>query len=127
MSPHDHGHEPGPVPGATADDPAKPTFGEPWQAEALALSMALKDHGYCTAEEWSRTLSAEIENARGRGEAVDGTTYYAHVLAAVERLVCEKGLASRAALHERRQSWEEAYLTTPHGEPVVLSTAKRSS
>jgi nitrile hydratase accessory protein len=126
LSPHDHGHEPGPVPGTAADDPAKPTFSEPWEAEALALSMALKDQGYCTAEEWARTLGAEIESARGRGDLVDGTTYYAHVLAAVERLVCDKGLADRTALHDRRRDWEDAYLTTPHGQPVALPDAKRS-
>jgi nitrile hydratase accessory protein len=107
------------------DDPEKPTFSEPWQAEALALSMALKDRGYWTPQEWAAALGAEIESARLRGEVVDGTTYYAHVLKAVEHLVCTKGLASRAALDERRLSWEEAYHATPHGEPVTLSTGKR--
>lgn len=106
------------------DNPEKPAFGAPWEAEALALSMALKDQGYCTAEEWSQTLGAAIEDARRRGEAVDGTTYYAHVLEAVEQLVCEKGLASRAALGDRRQRWKEAYLATPHGQPVTLANAK---
>ena len=89
--------------------------------------MALKDQGYCTAEEWSRTLGVAIESARSRGEVVDGTTYYAHVLDAVEHLVCEKGLSSRAALGDRREHWKEAYLATPHGQPVTLANAKRSS
>ena len=37
--------------------------------------------------------------------------------------VREKGLASAAALRTRRRDWEEAYRTTPHGQPVTLPAA----
>lgn len=42
------------------------------------------------------------------------------VLAALERLVNEKGLASQAALLSRKEAWAEAYARTPHGKPVDL-------
>ena len=105
-----------PSPGPASDQ----GFAEPWEAEALALAMALQDSGHFTAAEWSTTLGAEIEQAQAAGDPDDGTTYYRHVLAALERLVREKGLASPESLKQRRQDWEEAYRSTPHGQPVIL-------
>ena len=95
-------------------------FEEPWQAEALALSIALQESGRISAAEWSDTLGDEIERARAQGDPADGTTYYAHVVAALERLVREKGLLGGDALAARKRDWEEAYHRTPHGRPVVL-------
>jgi nitrile hydratase accessory protein len=100
-----------------------PAFNEPWEAAALALSISLQDEGHFTAAEWSDALGAEIKAAQARGDPDDGTTYYRNVLAALERLVREKGLASAAALRTRRRDWEEAYRTTPHGQPVTLPEA----
>jgi nitrile hydratase accessory protein len=101
--------------------PAEAEFTEPWQAEALALSIALQETGHVTPAEWSNTLSDEIEKARVAGDPTDGTTYYEHVVAALERLVAEKGLLATAALDERRHDWEEAYRRTPHGQPVIVT------
>jgi nitrile hydratase accessory protein len=101
--------------------PANAEFAEPWQAEALALSIALQETGHVTLSEWSDTLSDEIEKARAAGDSADGATYYKHVVAALERLVAEKGLVAVAALDQRRHDWEEAYRRTPHGQPVVLA------
>jgi nitrile hydratase accessory protein len=99
-----------------------PVFNEPWEAEALALAISLQDAGQFTAVEWSEALGAEIGAAQARGDPDDGTTYYRHVLAALECLVREKGLASRGALLQRRRDWEAAYRATPHGRPVTLAT-----
>jgi len=97
-------------------------FTDPWQAEALALSIALQESGLVSPAEWSNTLAEEIEKARAAGDPADGTTYYKHVIAALERLVAEKGLLSTAAIDQRRHDWKEAYRHTPHGRPVVLAT-----
>lgn len=97
-------------------------FAEPWQAEALALSIALQESSLLSPAEWSNTLGEEIEKARATGDPADGTTYYKHVVAALERLVAEKGLLTTAAIDQRRHDWEEAYRHTPHGRPVVLAT-----
>ena len=97
-----------------------PVFAEPWQAQALAIAVALQESGAFSAEEWAAALGAAIRAAQAAGDADDGTTYYAHVLAAVERLVREKGLAGAAELAAMKQAWAEAYATTPHGRPVVL-------
>jgi hypothetical protein len=68
-------------------------------------------------------LGAELKAAADRGEPDDGTHYYHHWLAALERLVTDKGLTNRSALDMRKEAWAEAYRHTPHGQPVELNGA----
>ena len=97
-----------------------PVFAEPWQATAFALAVQLSAQGYFTWTEWARTLADELQAAAARGEADDGTRYYNHWLAALERLVVAKGLSDPAALAACKEAWADAYRRTPHGEPVRL-------
>lgn len=96
---------------------------EPWQVQALALSIALQEAGLISTAEWSETLGAEIEKACAAGDPADGTTYYGHVVAALERLVHKKGLLPADLLANRKRDWEDAYRRTPHGQPVGLDAS----
>jgi nitrile hydratase accessory protein len=102
-------------------DEGGPVFGEPWQAQAFALAVKLSEQGYFTWKEWAAALADELKAAENRGEPDDGTHYYEHWLAALERLVVEKGLTDRETMRERKRAWTEAYLHTPHGKPVELN------
>lgn len=102
-------------------DAGGPVFAEPWQAQAFALAMTLCQQGHFTRNEWATALGGELEAAARRGEPDDGSRYYEHWLAALERLVAEKGLANHAALASRKSAWISAYQTTPHGQPVELA------
>ena len=95
-------------------------FAEPWQAQAFALAVRLSSQGHFTWKEWASALAEELKAAADRGEPDDGTHYYEHWLAALERLVAAKGLTNWAALAERKEAWADAYRHTPHGKPVVL-------
>jgi nitrile hydratase accessory protein len=97
-----------------------PVFREPWQAQAFALAVRLSAAGYFTWPEWSAALATELKAAADRGEPDDGTRYYEYWLAALERLVTAKGLASADALATRKEAWADAYRHTPHGKPVEL-------
>src|ERR1700728_3403086 len=101
-------------------DQGGPVFAEPWQAQAFALAVRLSAQGYFTWKEWAATLADELKTAADRGEPDDGSRYYHHWLAALERLVIEKGLTDRADLDMRKEAWIEAYQHTPHGQPVEL-------
>ncbi|HTM50713.1 MAG TPA: nitrile hydratase accessory protein [Bryobacteraceae bacterium] len=101
-------------------DEGGPVFEEPWQAQAFALAVKLSEQGYFTWKEWAAALAGELKAAEDRGEPDDGSRYYQHWLAALERLVTSRGLADRAALVERKEAWAEAYRRTPHGRPVEL-------
>lgn len=98
-----------------------PTFNEPWEAQAFALALALHRRGVFTWPEWAATLGEEIQAAQARGDPDSGTTYYRHWLAAIERLVQRKGIASEQTLVRYREAWDKAADRTPHGAPIVLA------
>ena len=100
--------------------PDGPVFAEPWQAEAFALAIELHRRGVFTWTEWAATLAEEIAAAVATGDPDTGETYYLHWLAALERLVAAKGLASTVELATRKDAWDRAAQATPHGEPIVL-------
>ncbi len=100
-----------------------PVFSEPWQAQAFALAVKLSELGHFTWKEWASALADELEAAAKRGEPDDESRYYHHWLAALERLVTERGLADQPALDARKDAWADAYRHTPHGKPVELRRA----
>ena len=101
-------------------DEGGPVFAEAWQAQAFALAIKLSENGYFTWKQWAATLSDELRAAADRGEPDDGSRYYHHWLAALERLVLAKGLTDLSALTMRKEEWADAYRHTPHGKPVEL-------
>src|ERR1700749_3059298 len=76
-----------------------PVFREPWEAQAFAMTLALHARGVFTWPEWAAALAAEIKCAQAGGDPDTGETYYLHWLAALERLVSEKGVATHETLH----------------------------
>jgi len=101
-------------------DEGGPVFAEPWEAQAFALAVRLSEAGHFTWKEWAAALADELKAAEARGEPDDGTHYYEHWVATLERLVTAKGLTNESALRERKDAWAEAYRHTPHGKPVEL-------
>jgi nitrile hydratase accessory protein len=111
-------------------DKEGPVFEEAWQAEAFALTVRLHEVGYFTWNEWAATLAAVLREVRDRDKPDedkpdgdkpdDGSHYYDHWLAALERLVAAKQLVSNSDLDQRKAAWTQAYLSTPHGQPVEL-------
>ena len=106
-------------------DDRGPKFAEPWQAQAFAMAVKLNAEGHFTWTEWSDALGAELKAAVDRGEPDDGSRYFEHWLAALERLVSEKTLIARSELADRKEAWAYAYRHTPHGRPVELANARR--
>ena len=101
-------------------DEGGPVFAEPWQAHAFALAVKLSEGGFFTWSEWATALGAELAAASARGEPDDGSRYYYHWLAALERLLDTKRVVAPQALKTRKDEWVEAYQRTPHGQPVTL-------
>ena len=107
------------VPGLPRDRDG-PVFGAPWEAQAFAMALALHKAGLFTWPEWAATLGAEIKRAQAAGDPDRGDTYYRHWLAALERLVAEKGVADAGTLARYRDAWDHAADRTPHGQPIAL-------
>jgi nitrile hydratase accessory protein len=97
-----------------------PVFREPWEAQAFGMTLALHERGLFSWKEWAETLAQEIKRAQAEGDPDTGETYYLHWLAALERLVAEKGVTTGEVLHRTKRAWEHACERTPHGQPIEL-------
>jgi nitrile hydratase accessory protein len=87
------------------------------------MAVKLSEQGHFTWKEWAAALAAELKAAADRGEPDDGSHYYDHWLATLERLLTAKGLTDASALLARKEAWADAYRHTPHGKPVELRPA----
>jgi len=101
-------------------DAEGPVFREPWEAQAFAMTLAVHERGVFTWKEWAEALALEIKRAQAGGDPDTGETYYLHWLAALERLVAEKNVATRESLTRYRDAWACACDRTPHGRPIQL-------
>ena len=123
MSQPDAVHDPASLPDLPRlpSDHGGPVFAEPWQAQAFALAVTLSGQGHFTWKEWAAELAETLRAAADRGEPDDGSRYYEHWLATLERVVMARGLADQVTLVARKDAWAAAYRNTPHGRPVELA------
>ncbi|AZQ68847.1 nitrile hydratase accessory protein [Silicimonas algicola] len=101
------------------DDPFAPLghrFAEPWHAQTLAAAHALVDEGHATPAQWADALGAALARAAVQGAPDTEDTYYLAALEALESLAP----LDPAQLSDRKSEWRDAYLRTPHGQPVTL-------
>ena len=114
------------LPAIPRDDDG-PVFRAPWEAQAFGMAVALHERGCFAWKEFVRYLTDEIGAAKARGESDDGSRYYEYWLTALEKLVAAKGLVLTPELLARKDEWDEAARTTPHGKPIVLPAPRSSS
>lgn len=96
-------------------------FSEQWHAQVIAVVELLVAEGNIDAEDWAQALGAELDRRASEGAADTDTTYYRAFLGALERILDENRVAVRAEVDRRENDWRDAYLSTPHGKPVILS------
>src|SRR5258706_15879570 len=109
----------GALPALPRDDTG-PVFKAPWEAQAFAMTVSLHARGAFTWSEWAGALAAELAAAAARGAPDDGSHYYEHWLAALEKLVAGKELVSEQDLERRVDEWDAAARSTPHRKPIEL-------
>ena len=100
----------------------EPAFDHPWQAQSLAIIDTLIENGTVDNALWSRTLGANLQQAFDRGAADNTETYYEAVLQSLEQVLADCGALGTVELSEKTAAWRDAYLQTPHGKPVELSS-----
>lgn len=105
-------------PGLPHSPEGAPIFAEPWQAQALAMTVHLHAGGVFSWAEWAECLAAEVHRPE---RAADGSDYFDSWVSALAGLLERKGLADRETVEALRQSWQRAAEATPHGAPIELS------
>ena len=105
------------------DDPFSPRdelFEEAWHAQTLALADTMVKAGHFSAGDWATALGAALQDADTDGEPDNTETYYQCAINALEQLVVGSTSIKQSTMSERKDTWERAYLATPHGQPVKL-------
>jgi len=95
-------------------------FAEQWHAQVIAVVELLVADGKIDADDWSRALGAELDRRATEGAPDTDDNYYEAYLSVLESTLDKAQLASGAEVDRRESDWREAYLGTPHGQPVVL-------
>lgn len=76
-------------------------FEAPWQSRAFGMAAALADRGAFEWNDFQQSLIATIAAHEQSGDSRGPYEYYMHWLAALERLVEERGLVGVADLDAR--------------------------
>lgn len=98
----------------------EPAFEAPWHAELFALTVALNEAGHFSWAEWVTQFSGQLKQDGLKGELNGGDDYFNAWLTALEGLLSSKGIAEASVLTDLKQAWHDAYLATPHGQPVRI-------
>jgi nitrile hydratase accessory protein len=89
-------------------DEAGPVFRAPWEAEAFAMAVTLHARGVFTWPQWAAALAEELARGRDTCTTDDGSDYYRHWVAALERLTAQARLATPDEIRHRARSIEAA-------------------
>lgn len=98
----------------------EPAFSEPWHAQVFALTVHLNETGRFTWPAWAEQFSATLARHGLNRDLNGGEDYFAAWLETLEQVLAEDGTVAPAEAAVTRAAWSEAYLNTPHGQPVHL-------
>jgi nitrile hydratase accessory protein len=104
-----------------ADTDGDPVFDEAWQAQALAIADNLVKSRLFSANDWSDALGQSLKESVDRADVDSQQTYYLCVLKTLEKLIADHSGIDASLMVSKRQDWKQAYLRTPHGQPVSLN------
>lgn len=99
------------------------TFESPWESRAFGLVMALRERGCFEWEEFRRALIEEIAAWEQANPDRRGWSYYDRWLAALERVLVQKGLCAPGEIRERA----EALARRPPGHDHGSEAFRRDS
>lgn len=99
----------------------EPVFEAPWHAQLFALTVHLHDAGHFTWPDWAAAFSTTLKRHGAGKDLNGGDDYFAAWLETLESVLRELGIAEASQIDALRTAWEDAYLRTPHGQPVKLA------
>ncbi len=107
-----------------AAEPPNGRFGQQWHAQVLAMANGLIEAGKISADDWAQSLGAALQSGVEAGNPDTEESYYLAALVALETVTIRNSTITSQQVDARKTAWEQAYLSTPHGEPVQLKVMK---
>ena len=95
-------------------------FAEPWHAQLFAATHTLALAGHFEWKEWANHFSTALKSSDGLSPSDGDAAYYEIWLEAFEQFLVIRHLTDNKELAKLKGDWTDAFLRTPHGEPVEL-------
>lgn len=80
-------------------------FQEPWEGRAFGIALRLSDEGHFPWEAFRQRLIAVVARADATPEGQRRPAYYENWLAALQQVLVERGIVSRAEIEHRAQEF----------------------
>lgn len=100
----------------------EPAFFEPWHAQIFAITVHLSQQGVFSWPEWAECFGATLKQHGLSKELDGGDDYFAAWLEALEIMLTGRNLAIDDEISDMVGLWRDAYLSTPHGQPVTIAS-----
>ncbi|NOD33851.1 MULTISPECIES: nitrile hydratase accessory protein [unclassified Ruegeria] len=98
----------------------EPVFDQPWHAQVFAVTVALNEAGRFAWSDWAARFADTLKRNGIARDLDGGDDYFQAWLETLEDLLADQGAAPPQDVKALHRAWEDAYLTTPHGQPVHL-------
>ncbi len=98
----------------------EPVFHEPWHAQIFAITVHLNQSGLFDWPHWTQRFGATLKEHGLSKELDGGQDYFNAWLETLENVLRDKDIAAGSEIGQLVSEWREAYLSTPHGQPVKL-------
>ena len=96
-------------------------FQSPWHSQLFAITVQLSESGNFSWKEFVDYFGKSLNRARINKENLDGNDdYFNSWLVALEEIIVTKEIANSKILSVLKNDWINAYLSTPHGDPVKI-------
>ena len=96
-------------------------FQSPWHSQLFAMTVQLSESGNFTWKEFVDVFGKSLNRARIKKENLDGNDDYFNCwLEALEEIIVSKEIGDPKILSVLKKDWINAYLSTPHGDPVKI-------
>lgn len=97
-------------------------FQKPWHANAFAILLSLHQAGRFTWPQWTQAFAQQEKLSPPRPAECIDDAYYRRVTETLLDLLSARGLVLPAHVAAVESAWRDAYLSTPHGHPVELTS-----
>jgi len=96
-------------------------FQSPWHSQLFAITVQLSESGNFSWKEFVDFFGKSLNRARINKKNLDGNDdYFNSWLVALEEIIVTKEIANSKILSVLKNDWINAYLSTPHGDPVKI-------
>ena len=102
------------------NDAPAPVFEEPWHAQVFAITVALNEAGVFQWTDWANRFGATLKQHGLTHELNGGSDYFHAWIETLEDFLADQQIALPSDLQVLKSAWKQAYLQTPHGQPVKI-------